>query len=148
MSNTYARRVRIRGVFVRTGRFSSGARLFGHPASNITRDRKQAMDSAEKARKNRIRRMARRQSLELVKSRRRDPQAWDYGTYQLINPKTKIIALQRFGWRVDGTWGGVGLDEVEQWLTTTKSVRIDSLSDDQLEELHLARYPRIGDNRH
>jgi hypothetical protein len=107
------------------------------------------MESAEKVRENRVRRMARRQALELVKSRRRDPQSADYGTYQLINPKTKIIAFQHVGWRVDGKWGGVGLDEVEQWLTTAKSPdRIDTLNDDQLEELHLARVSAwIGDDR-
>jgi hypothetical protein len=67
----------------------------------------------------------------------------------LINPKTKIIALQHVGWRVDGKWGRVGLDEVEQWLTTPRSPhRIDTLNDDQLEELHLARLSAwTGDDR-
>lgn len=34
---------------------------------------------------NRVRRMARRQGLRLVKSRRRDPRALDYGLYTLVD---------------------------------------------------------------
>ena len=44
-------------------------------ASNIT--------TPEKVRENRIRRMAERQGLVLTRSRRRDPQAFDYGRYWL-----------------------------------------------------------------
>jgi hypothetical protein len=39
--------------------------------------------TGEKVRENRLRRMADRQGLQLVKSRRRDPRAVDYGTYAL-----------------------------------------------------------------
>jgi hypothetical protein len=38
---------------------------------------------------NRCRRAAQRQGLELVKSRRRDPLALDYGTYRLYGPRSK-----------------------------------------------------------
>ena len=39
-----------------------------------------------KVRENRLRRKARRQGLMLSKSRRRDPDALDYGLYSIINP--------------------------------------------------------------
>jgi len=39
----------------------------------------------EKVRENRLRRMAQRQGLRLEKSRRRDPRAFDYGGYMLID---------------------------------------------------------------
>ncbi len=47
------------------------------------------MDQAEKVRINRLRRMAARQGYELHKTRRVDPRATDYGTYQLVPEKGK-----------------------------------------------------------
>jgi hypothetical protein len=44
------------------------------------------MDTAGKVRENRLRRAAERRGLRLEKSRRRDPGAIGYGTYQLIDP--------------------------------------------------------------
>lgn len=44
-------------------------------------DRKQTME--ERVYENRVRRMAKRQELELVKSRRRDQRATDFGFYWL-----------------------------------------------------------------
>jgi hypothetical protein len=44
-----------------------------------------ASNTQEKVRENRLRRMAARQGLQLVKSRRRDPRALDYGTYWLVD---------------------------------------------------------------
>jgi hypothetical protein len=41
------------------------------------------MENAEKVRENRLRRMAERQGVRLVKSRRRDPRAVGFGRYQL-----------------------------------------------------------------
>lgn len=41
------------------------------------------MMNADKVRENRLRRMAERQGLRLVKSRRRDPRAVGFGMYQL-----------------------------------------------------------------
>jgi len=35
---------------------------------------------------NRVRREAQRQNLRLAKNRRRDPRAWDYNTYMLLDP--------------------------------------------------------------
>lgn len=56
----------------------------------------------------RLRRAAARQGLVLSKSRRRDPQAIDFGTYRLI-PRTGL-----FGSPWDG--GLPSLNEVEDWL--------------------------------
>lgn len=40
---------------------------------------------------NRARRIAQRQGLRLVKSRRRDPQAIDYGTYMLVDDRNRVV---------------------------------------------------------
>ena len=69
----------------------------------------------DKVRENRLRRMADRQGYRLVKSRRRDPRARDYGTYGLVDthtmgenlPDATIPAIRR----------DMDLDEVEAWLT-------------------------------
>ena len=44
---------------------------------------------------NRIRRMADRQLLKLKRSRRRDPRAYDFGQYQLIDSDGNIVAGSR-----------------------------------------------------
>jgi hypothetical protein len=62
------------------------------------------MTPAEKVRENRLRRAAKRQQLKLIKSGRRDPRAYDYGTYTLVDER---------GYR---KWHGRGLDELEQYL--------------------------------
>jgi hypothetical protein len=62
----------------------------------------------EKVRENRLRRMADRQGLRLVKSRRRDPRALDYGTYVLVDANHNIVVS---GEHMD-------LDDVERVLTT------------------------------
>jgi hypothetical protein len=61
----------------------------------------------EKARENRLRRAAVRQGYRLVKSRRRDPRALDYGVYWIVNESNVIEA---------GHNQGLNLDEVEAWL--------------------------------
>src|SRR5215217_4899330 len=61
--------------------------------------------TAEKVRENRLRRMADRQRLDLVKSRRRDPLAVDHGTYALIDRDEQEIVAD-----------DLGLDEVEAHL--------------------------------
>ena len=76
------------------------------------------MDNAQKARENRLRAMARRQGLRLVKNPRRDPRAIDYGSYMLVNPDTEWMVAD-FGWdhvgRPDGdSW----LDDIEAYLTS------------------------------
>ena len=72
------------------------------------------MAESEKVRENRLRRKADRLGYRLEKSRRRDPDAIDYGKY----------------WIIDLDYGGVAhgssalglpsmtLDEVEEWLTS------------------------------
>lgn len=69
---------------------------------------------SDKVRENRLRRMADRQGLRLVKSRRRDPRAIDYGGYMLVDVPT--------GYAVAGVhpigrphWN---LDDVEDWLAS------------------------------
>ena len=66
----------------------------------------------EKVRENRLRRMADRQGLRLVKSRRRDPRAIDYGGWMIVDVVTNGIvagteAVGRPSW---------SLDEVERYL--------------------------------
>ncbi len=70
------------------------------------------MDMADKVRENRVRRAAERQGLRLVKSRRRDPNAWDHGTYGLLSAETGALV-----WGVAGTNYGVPLDDVEHEIT-------------------------------
>jgi hypothetical protein len=68
------------------------------------------MDNAGKVRENRLRRMAKRQRLTLVKARRRDPRAWDFGTYGLIPQHgAAITSTERRN--------GLHLDEIEAILT-------------------------------
>jgi hypothetical protein len=69
------------------------------------------MDTAEKIRENRIRRMAERRGLQLQKSRRRDPQAWDYSTYRLIDAGANAVVASSG----PGDYG-MDLDEIEAWL--------------------------------
>ncbi len=65
------------------------------------------MDTGEKVRENRLRRMATRQGFRLVKTRRLDPLAIDYGTYRLVPAKGK-------------PQGPFKLDELEKRLTTPR----------------------------
>lgn len=61
----------------------------------------------------RMRRKAARQGLMLQKSRRRDPDALDYGGYQLVDPGTNALV---FGELV-GRFFGASLDEIEDYLS-------------------------------
>lgn len=67
----------------------------------------------EKIRENRVRRAAERQGLRLVKSRRRDPRAYDYGTYMLVDGRTNAIVC---GQPVTGQNGSASLDQIEAAL--------------------------------
>lgn len=74
------------------------------------------MDNIEKVRENRIRRMAQRQGLRVVKSRRRDTNAIDFGYYFIVDIEHNCV--------VAGC-GNIGraiftLDDVEQWLEYPK----------------------------
>jgi hypothetical protein len=58
-----------------------------------------------------MRRMADRQGLALVKSRRRDERALDYGMYMLVDERNNVVAGVTSG-RMD-----FSLDDVEAYLT-------------------------------
>lgn len=78
------------------------------------------MVDTDKVRENRLRRMASRQGLNLVKSRRRDPRATDYAKYWLYDPDGKAWELYQLGERHEAEVGGrhgLTLDEVEKHLT-------------------------------
>jgi hypothetical protein len=67
--------------------------------------------SSEKVRENRLRRMAQRQGLRLLKSRRRDPNARDYGGFALIKPDGNSAEHGFDPWPYSAT-----LDEIEEVL--------------------------------
>jgi hypothetical protein len=71
---------------------------------------------ALRTRETRLRRMAERQRCELVKSRRRDPRAWDYARYWIITPDQGAVIGAGDGTGV-GSYPGLTLDEAEAWLT-------------------------------
>jgi hypothetical protein len=64
---------------------------------------------SNKVYENRLRRMAGRQRLDLRRNRRRDPLAFDYGIYELVNLSTGEPVLTT-----------KALAEVEQFLTTPR----------------------------
>jgi len=81
-------------------------------------------------RENRLRRMAQRQGLRVIKSRRRDPYARDYGTYLLVDA--------RENWNVGGGARGpeLTIDELEDHLTgeepnATRGRRINGMTNDE-----------------
>ena len=73
-----------------------------------------ASDTTEKVRENRLRRMAERQGLRLMKTRRRDPRAYDFGTYMLIDARTDGIVAAG----AHETGYGLTLDEIERRFTS------------------------------
>ena len=60
----------------------------------------------DKVLENRVRRMANRQGLRLVKSRRRDPRATDYGRCMLVTIATDDVQYGAATGRIDGTLEG------------------------------------------
>lgn len=64
------------------------------------------MTLEEKVRENRLRRMALRQGFKLMKNRRRDPRARDYGIWYLVQIDRNIHAGEFYS-----------LDQIEGWLT-------------------------------
>ena len=71
------------------------------------------MDAAEKVREARLRRMTERRGLKLVKSRRRDPLAVDYGRYVIVNPTSN----RPVAGELDDA-SAMTLDDVEAWLAS------------------------------
>jgi hypothetical protein len=61
-----------------------------------------------KVRENRARRMAVRQGLVLMKSRRREPRAIDFGGYMLVDENNRAVA--------GGNHFDLNLEDVEEWL--------------------------------
>ncbi len=77
--------------------------------------------TAEKTRETRIRRMADRQGLKLIKSRTRDPYAQDYGVFWLDTAWVMDGAIKRYDVIADqANWRGPfdSLDNVEEFLKT------------------------------
>lgn len=70
----------------------------------------------DKVRQNRLRRMAERQGLSLTKSRRRDPNALDFGGYMLVDSATNTVVAGSVPVPFS-----LSLDEVEAWLTAPKA---------------------------
>jgi len=66
---------------------------------------------SEKVRENRLRRAAGRQGLRLVKSRRRDPRAYDYGRYWISGEHRALLTSEY----------GMTLDEVDEYLSRDRS---------------------------
>ncbi len=78
------------------------------------------MDGEEKVHEARLRRMAERQGLNLRKSRRRDPLALGYGTYQLVEPGSNSLVLGELA----GQQGfGASLDDIEAYLRRPRADR-------------------------
>jgi hypothetical protein len=69
----------------------------------------------EKARENRLRRMAQRQGLEILKSRRRDPNALGFGRWMIVDPyNSNAIVADSVGPTGEPN---LDLDDVELYLT-------------------------------
>lgn len=72
------------------------------------------MESSEKVREVRLRRMAERQGLALHKSKRRDPNALGYGRWMILNPhNSNAVVADSIGPTGEPS---LGLDEVEAYL--------------------------------
>lgn len=69
------------------------------------------MNTTDRAREVRARRMAERQGVALRKSRRRDPYALDYGAWWVVDPVGAALVA-------GGQWG-MPLEDIEAWLTDT-----------------------------
>jgi hypothetical protein len=68
------------------------------------------MDAQEKVRENRLRRVLARQGYSLVKSRRRDTRAYDYGGYMITDAMTGAIVAGSHPIAFN-----FNLDDVETW---------------------------------
>jgi hypothetical protein len=93
--------------------------LIQHAFSHILQHRfwhilEHHMETEDKVRENRLRRMADRQGLRLVKSRTRDPRGVDYGLYALLDHQTGGAVNPALADRWVCSWD---LDAVEAYLT-------------------------------
>jgi hypothetical protein len=82
-------------------------------------------DQETKVRENRLRRAAERQGLRLEKSKRRDPNALDFGGYWLIDGPAYDREADNYRSRVVVVGGdyGTDLDGIEEYLTTPRAQR-------------------------
>jgi hypothetical protein len=88
-----------------------------------TEEEIQAMPVQEyKVFENRMRRAAERQGLQLEKSRTRDPNAIDYGTYQLVDQRHNIVKRD---WDMPRDYG-LNLRDVGRYLFKPINVHIDT----------------------
>ena len=76
------------------------------------------MSSSDKIRENALRRKADRQGYRLIKSRRRDPDAVDYGLYALIDIETGGAVNPALAGHYVCSWT---LDDVEGFLKSARS---------------------------
>ncbi len=65
----------------------------------------------DKVRENRLRRMAERQGFRLIKNRRRDPRAYDFGGYMILDPENNGVVAGHTPTAFSFT-----LNDVEQFL--------------------------------
>ena len=70
------------------------------------------METAEKVRENRLRRMLARQGYQLSRTRRRDPRALDYGTYTVTGQDGAVVLGPCARGRART------LDDIEQWAVS------------------------------
>lgn len=70
------------------------------------------MDTSEKVREDRIRRMLARQGYQLTRSRRRDPRASGFGRYAIMDWNRGIFVAGASG---DPVQYGMTLDDAEKW---------------------------------
>ena len=76
------------------------------------------MSDQRKIREDRLRRMAHRQGLQLVKNPRRDARAFDFGTYMLVKAENPEELVADFGWAYAARPEGASwLDDIEAHLT-------------------------------
>jgi len=85
----------------------------------------QYVDAEEKVREARVRRVAQRQGLKLVRSRRRDPQAADFGRYALVDPDTNRAVAGELD-----SASAMTLDDVEAWLSSPGPVSVEVTVED------------------
>jgi hypothetical protein len=72
--------------------------------------------ASEKVREDRLRRVANRRGLRLLKSRRRDPRAADHGRYILVDATTNSVAYGIW----NNNWAEATLDQIEEYLSSMK----------------------------
>jgi hypothetical protein len=79
----------------------------------------------DKVTENRIRRMAERQGLTLLKSRRRDPRAIDFNGFMLTDAATNIVVIGAdsfaYSCELDEIERFLNADDRSEWLGTSKS---------------------------